>query len=155
MRIRGILAPEGRHKDGCAGPSGLNRSVLSSPVAHATGRGCAGLPALTEIRHFKADSSGWDAASTCDPQSFNRKPRATVILVQLRRRLAVNDSLITLSRTAYSHVPARDSTESLWISAAGSGMNPIGRERLTIPPREEPGLRPGSHLVAVLRAQDR
>jgi len=38
---------------GCIGPSGLKRSVVWNPVAHATGRGCAGLPALTKNRNFK------------------------------------------------------------------------------------------------------
>jgi hypothetical protein len=33
---------------------------LDTPVAHATGRGCAGLPALTKMRNLKTDASGYE-----------------------------------------------------------------------------------------------
>ena len=58
MQTQGIQGPEGRHKAGCVGPSGLRRRVVFRPVAHATGRGCAGLTALTKTRTFKMRERG-------------------------------------------------------------------------------------------------
>jgi hypothetical protein len=69
---------------GFNGPSGLKRSVVCNPVAHATGRGCAGLPALTELRNFKKRQRGICIHHRMNAQ--NRNPSLTFQVVMTIRR---------------------------------------------------------------------
>jgi hypothetical protein len=70
--------------DGCNGPSGLKRSVVCNPVAHATGRGCAGLPALTKLHNFKKASARTLPSSALNAQ--NRPPLTFQVEMTIRRQ---------------------------------------------------------------------
>ena len=64
---KGVLhlfaAPDGLHNGCGVSLSGLKGRVACNPVAHATGRGCAGLPALTKNCNLKKRQRGICVAS--------------------------------------------------------------------------------------------